>query len=274
MQRQTRILLAAFVLGLVCGVSGVDAQSGACCMPDASCMMLDEVGCRMALGGHQGDGSTCRGDVDGDDVADACDNCPDGYNPTQDDGDDDGVGNLCDNCPDTPNTAQNDHDGDGVGDACVLNAQLDFIPAMCSNQLTKRTRRLIPVAIVGTRSFDVTQVDPGSLVLTRADRVAEAIPAVQSLNTGTPSIRDVASAHDGHICECPPAGPDGQEDLVVWFSTPKAVYGLELWSKEPGTYIRLTVKGSLLDGTVFEAHDCLLASHPSVFSHNRKGRRR
>lgn len=41
MQRQTRILLAAFVPGLACGVTGVNAQSGACCMPDASCMMLD-----------------------------------------------------------------------------------------------------------------------------------------------------------------------------------------------------------------------------------------
>jgi hypothetical protein len=57
-------------------------------------------------------------DADGDDVPDFADNCPDDYNPGQDDGDVDGVGNVCDNCPGHYNPDQADGDADGVGNVC------------------------------------------------------------------------------------------------------------------------------------------------------------
>jgi len=80
-------------------------------------------------------------DSDGDGVLDNADNCPDIYNPSQNDSDNDFIGNACDdctdydgdsfgdpghpentcaldNCPDIFNPAQEDFDGDGVGDSC------------------------------------------------------------------------------------------------------------------------------------------------------------
>jgi hypothetical protein len=48
----------------------------------------------------------------------AVDNCPDVYNPGQEDADGDGVGDLCDNCPTRSNADQADGDLDGVGDVC------------------------------------------------------------------------------------------------------------------------------------------------------------
>ncbi len=78
-------------------------------------------------------------DSDSDGFLDAEDNCPQDYNPTQDDADGDTVGdacdecpghddridtdsddfpNGCDNCPTVPNPGQEDSDSDGIGDAC------------------------------------------------------------------------------------------------------------------------------------------------------------
>jgi len=84
--------------------------------------------------------STCT-DTDEDGVCDDVDNCPETYNPDQEDTDGDGIGDACDNCtdtdgddvcddvdncPDTYNPDQEDTDGDGVGDACDTCADADY----------------------------------------------------------------------------------------------------------------------------------------------------
>jgi len=57
-------------------------------------------------------------DFDGDSVLAAVDNCPDTYNPGQDNDDADEHGNACDNCTQAYNPAQEDIDADGFGDSC------------------------------------------------------------------------------------------------------------------------------------------------------------
>jgi hypothetical protein len=58
-------------------------------------------------------------DMDGDQVPDDEDNCPDIHNPFQEDRDVDMVGDACDNCPDVENQQQLDFNDDGAGDACA-----------------------------------------------------------------------------------------------------------------------------------------------------------
>ncbi len=86
--------------------------------------------------GNTSDGSDCgwvdfisfpdvNSDRDNDGYDNDVDNCPDTYNPGQEDTDFDGFGDSCDNCIDVPNVDQLDSDSDGIGNQCD---NCDFIP--------------------------------------------------------------------------------------------------------------------------------------------------
>ncbi|NOY90366.1 MAG: trypsin-like serine protease [Deltaproteobacteria bacterium] len=57
-------------------------------------------------------------DADGDFVLDACDNCPDVFNPNQTNSDTDARGDACDACPEVGSAMDVDADHDGADDAC------------------------------------------------------------------------------------------------------------------------------------------------------------
>lgn len=66
-------------------------------------------------------------DDDGDGLLEFYDNCPEHYNPLQENDDDDTIGNVCDNCPNVTNEDQADLDEDGVGNACDLDIDGDGV---------------------------------------------------------------------------------------------------------------------------------------------------
>lgn len=86
--------------------------------------------CSAVVDGHRTDGTHVASDHravvslvqlvdrDGDLVPAGLDNCPDDFNPDQEDLDGDGAGDVCDVCVSVTNPDQEDADGDGVGDVC------------------------------------------------------------------------------------------------------------------------------------------------------------
>jgi glucose/arabinose dehydrogenase len=129
-----------------------------------------------------------------------------------------------------------------------------------------------PVAGVVTGSWDVTdasiqnlaemldELRAGNLYVNvhtttnPGGEIRGQILAVQIAPTRT-AIEDVGTHTTGALCECNDAGPDGFDDLTLKFRTRAIVDGLGL-AGATGV-IPLTVSGSLLDGSPFEATDCV-----------------
>ncbi len=152
-----------------------------------------------------------------------------------------------------------DVDQDGVPDECeTIEAKLDIRPGACPNRLNTRSRGVLPVAVVGSETFDVTQIDAESLVLRRADGVGGSVRPLSNRHGPRVKIKDVSTPFSGPLCDCHELRGDGIDDLGMKFSTRKLVRSLELAGLSPGASVPLTLSGTLRDGTPFEASDCIL----------------
>lgn len=91
--------------------------------------------------------------------------------------------------------------------------QLDILPGQCPNRVNTRSHRVLPVAIVGTPGFDVTQVDLESLTLRRMDGTGGDVLPQASRHGVRFTIRDAAASFAGDLCECHTDRKDGLDDL-------------------------------------------------------------
>jgi VCBS repeat-containing protein len=140
----------------------------------------------------------------------------------------------------------------------VTPVAVDIKPATCPNPLRTPASGTIPVAILGTSSFDVSKVDPASVTL-------EGVKAQQGRSSAT--INDVATPYSGTIPEppladggqfkCTTAGPDGQNDLNLKFDAKRVISALgTITDKKTLRVLKLT--GELKDGTPIEGKDVVI----------------
>ena len=125
---------------------------------------------------------------------------------------------------------------------------IDIKPGSCPNLLYVKKQAKLPVAILGTETFDVTMVDIGLIEL------AGAVPVhAKFADAATPIDESSAS------CACTTEGPDGYLDLVLKFKPQDILDGLGMI--EDGDVISLTLTGALSEeygSTSIEGSDCVI----------------
>ena len=122
---------------------------------------------------------------------------------------------------------------------------LDIKPTSCPNPLNVKSKGVLPVAILGTDTLDVNDIDISSLLL-------EGVAPIRS------NIEDVSTpvVDRVDVCECTTDTADGFDDLTLKFKTQDIVS--TLGSVNGGDTIVLTITGKLLDGIRFVGVDCII----------------
>lgn len=130
----------------------------------------------------------------------------------------------------------------------TINVFVDVKPTSCPNPINRKSKGKIPLAILGTDDFDVSNIDPSTVAIFHEfedDVVGEAFATHWS-------YEDVATPYEGElddIMDCTTEGSDGFTDLVLHFKTQDVVeaYGDYLADMDKKDMLILEVKGQLDD---------------------------
>jgi len=134
----------------------------------------------------------------------------------------------------------------------VVEVDVDVKPGSCPNPFNLKSKGVLPVAMLGSEDFDVTTVDPASILLTR-EGYDEGVAPLRW------SYEDVATPFEGELCECHDLDGDGYLDLTLKFDTQEVKETLELEGKA-GNTLPLLVTGDLTEeagGAPIEGSDCV-----------------
>lgn len=125
---------------------------------------------------------------------------------------------------------------------------VDIKPGSCPNPVNVVSKGVLPVAVLGTEDFDVTQIDPATIRLNGVVPLRWAFEDV-----GTPYL-PFASKCGGYACNN--KGSDGYLDLSLKFDTQAFVASLgPVEDREP---VIVPLKGFLKDGTAFQGEDVII----------------
>jgi hypothetical protein len=140
----------------------------------------------------------------------------------------------------------------------ALPVAIDIKPMSCPNPLNLNGKGVLAVAVLGIEDFDVTQIDPATVKLSR-----EGVVDGEGYRLVVAPLRwayeDVATPFQGELCDCHDLGGDGLMDLTLKFDTPELVEKLQL-TDVAGETIALTLTGNLLeefDGALIRGDDCV-----------------
>ncbi|MEE9593535.1 MAG: hypothetical protein V3W28_08140 [Thermoplasmata archaeon] len=133
-----------------------------------------------------------------------------------------------------------------------LEVPVDVKPGSCRNPLNGKSQGMLPVAILGTEDFDVSQIDLTTVEL--YTDLGYVVPLRWSLEDVATPFQPFVGKVDAF--DCTTDGPDGFLDLTLKFSTQEIVD--VLGEVSDGDVLVLALHGALLDGTTFEGEDVVV----------------
>ena len=128
---------------------------------------------------------------------------------------------------------------------------VDIKPTSCRNPLNVKEKGVLPVAILGTEDFDVSQIDPASVTLMDVAPLRWA-------------MEDVATPYEPYLGKdgpfaCTTEGPDGFMDLTFKFKTQEVIAALG--PVAGGDVLNIPLFGNLLEefgGTPIVGEDVIV----------------
>jgi hypothetical protein len=134
---------------------------------------------------------------------------------------------------------------------------LDIKRGACPPPFNPTSNGVLPTAVIGTDTFDVTQIDLSTVVMYRADGVGDAVAPNMGPPGPAPTFNDLGGPSMGEPCDCDEGSPDGITDLSLKFRSNDLAETLQLEDMLPGEIVELCVSGLLTDGTPFIGCDCV-----------------
>lgn len=156
--------------------------------------------------------------------------------------------------PDDPTCSDGfDNDNDGFTDAddsdCAeTGLSIDIKPQSCPNPINVNSQGVLPVAILGTTDFDVSQIDPESVLLEGVIPLHYSVEDVATPFTSS-EVKEQAT-------DCTEDGPDGIADLTFKFDIQDIAAVLN--PATDGEVWLLQLTAVMLDGTPVEGNDVII----------------
>ncbi len=131
----------------------------------------------------------------------------------------------------------------------TIEVPFDYHPTSCPNPLNRNSKGVIPMAILGTEDFDVSDINPETILIEGFSPVRWALEDVS-----TPYMPYLDKPLDAYACNTYEG--DGFMDLTLKFDAQEisSLFALN----EVGDVVKITITGKLYDDTEFVGEDVII----------------